>query len=230
VKIWPEANVSVETLAVEPSPGTRVRGAESKRRIEKSLKRERSHADIRSAMQPEDRRKAGHYEVLGETYAKFEFFQEGWNPYSRFLDVDKVDLILRRTANGAAAYREVQVKFGKLYPVTSRWERSLFDVTSWRFFKDGEFEDASAALFVAYVLSEDDGYRGDFFIFPARDFASIIRAAPLMNSGKRRVYISRCRDEPTRWLLRRQGRFEQVTDETCMDVSAYRRNFEILDE
>ncbi len=33
------------------------------------------------------RRKAGGYEILGETYAKFEFFENGWNPYSRFLDV-----------------------------------------------------------------------------------------------------------------------------------------------
>ena len=39
------------------------------------------------------RSRAGHYEILGETYAKFEFFEKGWNPYSRFLDVDKVDLI-----------------------------------------------------------------------------------------------------------------------------------------
>jgi hypothetical protein len=47
------------------------------------------------------RSRFGHYEVLGETYAKFEFFEKGWNPYSRFLDVDKVDLILRRrTATG----------------------------------------------------------------------------------------------------------------------------------
>ena len=49
----------------------------------------------------EARQKAGHYEILGETYAKFEFFENGWYPYSRFFDVDKVDLILRRrTANG----------------------------------------------------------------------------------------------------------------------------------
>ena len=38
------------------------------------------------------RSRAGHYEILGETYAKFEFFEKGWNPYSRFLDVDKVVL------------------------------------------------------------------------------------------------------------------------------------------
>jgi hypothetical protein len=37
------------------------------------------------------RSRAGHYEILGETYAKFEFFEKGWNPYSRFLDVDKVE-------------------------------------------------------------------------------------------------------------------------------------------
>ena len=95
------------------------------------------------------RRKAGHYEILGETFAKFEFFQKGWNPYSRFLDVDKVDLILRRRVpGGATLYREVQVKFGKLYRVGVKWERPLFDLTSWRFFKDGEFEDADPSLFL----------------------------------------------------------------------------------
>jgi hypothetical protein len=67
-------------------------------------------------LEPEHRRRAGHYEILGgETYAKFEFFQKGWNPYSRFLDVDKVDLVLRRTWANVPEYREVQVKFGKLY-------------------------------------------------------------------------------------------------------------------
>lgn len=50
------------------------------------------------------RRRAGHPEVFGETIAKFEFFQNGWNPFSRFLDVDKVDLILRRKLNGQTEY------------------------------------------------------------------------------------------------------------------------------
>lgn len=53
-------------------------------------------ANQEDALAAEVRRKAGHYEILGETYAKFEFFENGWNSYSRFLDVDKVDLILRR--------------------------------------------------------------------------------------------------------------------------------------
>ena len=75
---------------------------------------EKLSADMRS--------RAGHYEILGETYAKFEFFENGWNPYTRFLDVDKVDLILRRRIGDQIVYREIQVKFGKLYPVGPAWE------------------------------------------------------------------------------------------------------------
>lgn len=125
------------------------------------------------ALLPEARRKAGHYEILGETYAKFEFFENGWNPYSRFLDVDKVDLILRRKVNGKKIYREVQVKYGKLFDlkVGPAWERELFDVTSWRFFKEDEFTVYlnDTDFFIAYVLAADIGYRGDIFIFPVRN-------------------------------------------------------------
>src|SRR5262245_49291018 len=88
----------------------------------------------------EMKRKAGHQEILGETLAKFEFFQHGWHPYTRFLDVDKIDLILRRRRGDHVEYREVQVKFGKLYPCTTRWSLPFFDFTSWRFFKDRDLE------------------------------------------------------------------------------------------
>ncbi|MGH9364298.1 MAG: hypothetical protein ACRD1B_03405 [Thermoanaerobaculia bacterium] len=180
-------------------------------------------------MKAELRRKAGHQEILGETIAKFEFFQKGWNPYGRFLDVDKVDLILRRNQTGLPCYREVQVKFGKLYRVDKPWERQLFDVTSWRFFREDEFNRSGSHLFIAYVMSEDDQYRGDFFIFPVRAFASMIRSAPV-TGGKHRVCISRCLAGTERWVLRRLGRFDLVSDETCLDVSKYRRNFGLLDE
>jgi hypothetical protein len=184
-------------------------------------------------MDAASRRKAGHQEVLGETIAKFEFFQQGWNPYSRFLDVDKVDLILRRTVCGAPQYREVQVKFGKLYRpdldegTWTKRHKELFDRGSWRFFGDGEFADASSRLYVAYVMSDDDEYRGDFFIFPARDFAAVIGAAYLKGS-KREVCISRCRDETARWVVRRKAKVDYVTNESCLDVSSYRRNFGVL--
>lgn len=172
------------------------------------------------------RRQAGHYEILGETYAKFEFFENGWNPYSRFLDVDKVDLILRRSVDGRSEYREVQVKFGKLYEVGPMWERALFDVTSWRFFKENEFAVCSNQkdFFVAYVLAHDAGYRGDIFIFPIKEFIAAI-ACGIPSKGQRKVYISRLRADPDRWVLRRASRFDAVTPASCLDVSKYRRNF-----
>ena len=181
------------------------------------------------------RSRAGHYEILGETYAKFEFFEKGWNPYSRFLDVDKVDLILRRrTTRGQTIYREIQVKFGKLYPVGSAWEREHFDFTSWRFFKEHEFSAQidQKDFFIAYVLSRDPtpdkpAYQGDIFIFPVREFDTIIRCG-ILSKGQRKIYLSRLKGEQERWVLRKANRFAAITEETCLDVTAYRRNFDSL--
>ncbi|HEY1931197.1 MAG TPA: hypothetical protein VGG99_04230 [Acetobacteraceae bacterium] len=79
---------------------------------------------------PEMKQRAGHQEILGETLAKFAFFQNGWHPYSRFLDVDRVDLVLRRRHGNTIDYRDVQVKFGKLYQCSRPWEKQLFALTS----------------------------------------------------------------------------------------------------
>jgi hypothetical protein len=179
------------------------------------------------------RSKAGHYEILGETYAKFEFFENGWNPYSRFLDVDKVDLILRRkTPDGNRLYREVQVKFGKLYEVGPAWERGLFDFTSWRFYKEDEFANQlnHKDFFVAYILARDIGYNRDIFIFPVRDFVEKVIRSAIPSGNQRKVYISRLKGDSERWVLRRMGRFTDVNDETCLDGSEYRRNFSILEK
>jgi hypothetical protein len=122
------------------------------------------------------RQRAGHQEILGETLAKFEFFQNGWHPYSRFLDIDKVDLILRRRLADNIVYREVQVKFGKLYTRMSSWERQLFTCSSWRFFTEKDLNDMSErdGLFLAYVLSRDEGFKGDMLIFPIKNFVDIV--------------------------------------------------------
>ncbi len=181
------------------------------------------------------RQHAGHYEVLGETYAKFEFFERGWNPYSRFLDADKVDLVLRRRGASKRDYREVQVKYGRLWTIGpengQKWERPLFDRTSWRFFHDAEFapDGADAGLLIAYVLAGDEGYRGDIFIFPVREFMNIVRSAIPVSGGRRKMYISRVVGTE-RWVVRRQNRFAELTDSTVLDVSEFRRNFTALEE
>lgn len=178
------------------------------------------------------RSKAGHYEILGETYAKFEFFENGWNPYSRFLDVDKVDLILRRNINGKTTYREIQVKYGKLHDVEPKWEAALFDVTSWRFFREDEFKEfiERTDFFIAYVLAHDIGYRGDIFIFPIKDFVSMLKQAiPVAsNAGQRKVYLSRLKSDQTKWVLRKKSKFVEISDDVTLDVSKYRRDFAIL--
>lgn len=176
---------------------------------------------------------AGHAEIQGETIAKFELFEQGFNPYSRYLDIDKVDLILRKRTGNRVQYYEVQVKFGRLYPVGSRWEKELFDVTSWKFFRPTEFKNSPKHLFIAYVLAlpPPDGYKGDIFIFPVSSFQSLIEAAPTVNSKngvKARVYLSRSLADG-KWYLRTKGSFgsEEFASSTLC-VEEYRRNFKAL--
>jgi hypothetical protein len=177
------------------------------------------------------RRKAGHQEILGETLAKFEFFQHGWHPYSRFLDVDKIDLILRRRRQEQVDYREIQVKFGKLYACTQKWELPLFSVSSWRFFTDSNLDSLTerSGLFLTYVLAPDDGFKGDMFVFPIDTFADIVRRSDKLNNGSYRVYISRSQQDAKRWYVRRRARFGELNDETTIDVTAYYRNFACLE-
>jgi hypothetical protein len=176
------------------------------------------------------RRKAGHQEILGETLAKFEFFQHGWHPYTRFLDIEKIDLILRRRRNGKAEYREIQVKFGKLFTCTQRWEKPLFSVSSWRFFKEKALADLSEypGLFLAYVLAPDDGFKGDVFILPVKTFVDLIRRSDKLGNGDYRVCISRSHEKEPHWYLRRRSGFDKLDRDSVIDVTEHYRNFGCL--
>ncbi|WP_429020516.1 hypothetical protein [Bradyrhizobium sp. I1.14.4] len=180
--------------------------------------------------QAEMRRNAGHQEILGETLAKFEFFMNGWHPYTRFLDVDKIDLILRRRTKSEVQYRELQVKFGKLHPITAQWERLLFSATSWRFFSERDLRSLTEreGLYFCYVLASDDGFKGDLFNFQIDDFARLVRQAPRVRNGKYAVRISRSVADPSRWYMRRKAKFDKLSNDTVMDVTGYYRNFKCL--
>jgi hypothetical protein len=179
----------------------------------------------------EKKQKAGHQEIIGETIAKFEFFENDWNPYSRFLDVDKVDLILRRRLPVGIVYREVQVKFGKLYECKPAWEKQIFSYTSWRFFTEKNLDDMTKqkGLFLAYVLSPDGGFKGDMFIFPIDVFADIVRKSDKLGNGSYRVCISRKLGDEPHWFVRRQSKFSVIDKETTIDVTPYYRNFACLE-
>jgi hypothetical protein len=189
-------------------------------------------SEVSSVPTPADRRKAGHQEILGETLAKFEFYTHGWHPYSRFLDVDKIDLILRRRRDNDVQYREIQVKFGKLYKCRTAWEQRLFSHSSWRFFEEKNLTDLTAhkGIYLAYVLAPDDGFKGDMFIFPIDEFAAVIRKADRMKNKKYRVFISKTHEQPAKWYLRRSWGFSELDAKTVLDVTPYYRNFACLEE
>lgn len=183
-----------------------------------------------------DKLRAGHAEIQGETIAKFELFEQGFNPYSRYLDVDKVDLILRKREGSKITYREVQVKFGRLWHVGWKWEQALFDVTSWKpNVKPDEFKESHDNLFIVYVLAfppEDGGYKGDLFVFPARRFHELANRAPAFRrkGPHREVRISRALwDGKWYWRTQKKKFTKDEFGEATIPIQQYWRNFDILD-
>ena len=178
--------------------------------------------------------RSGHLEIIGETAAKLILFQHGWNPYSRFLDVDKVDLILRRNRKSVTEYREVQVKYRRLFASekSSRWASQFFSATAWYNADIDEFAAHRAGFFVMFIFGYPDReIEKDVLIFPSRDLHEIIQRAPLKKKGtdERVLYISKsCTD--SRWFVRlTRNKITQVDATTVVDVTKYRNNFAVLD-
>jgi len=185
-------------------------------------------------MSEKKKTKPGHIEIIGETIAKFELFEQGWNPYSRFLDIDKIDLILRKRTDEIISYREIQVKYGKLHECGQKWEKKIFDYTSWRPFKKDEFQSEifNKSLFIIYVLSYETGYKGDLFVFPVNEFNNLINSGIKTTSkGKelRKLYISR-QKETNNWFVRKQScnSKNNSLENDCINVTKYYRNFHML--
>ena len=178
-------------------------------------------------MKREDLLKAGHYEIHGETIAKFEFFQNGFNPYSRYLDVDKIDLILRKREHERVRYIEIQVKYGTLYVGSAKSYK--FSCHSWKFFNLDEFSNASPRLYVALVLSFPNNYKGDIFIFPSRVFHELVNKATKSNTkkGTKSKFMIAHDPKADKWFVCTQSGFSKNNVENGIDVSRYRRNFKI---
>ncbi len=181
-----------------------------------------------------DKSRSGHLEIIGETAAKLLLFQKGWNPYSRFLDEDKVDLILRRKSRNAPEYREIQVKYRRLWAgeKQGKWASKLFSATAWYTADMGEFSSHRPGFFVMFVFGyEDRRPETDVLIFPSRKLHEIIQRSPLHKKGgeTRALYISKSSAD-SRWYVRlKRRKFSQIDAKTCEDVTKYRNNFAILD-
>ena len=176
--------------------------------------------------------KPGHLEIIGETAAKLLLFQKGWNPYSRFLDVDKVDLILRRTFKNKAEYREIQVKYRRLFEhKPDRWDGKLFSATAWYNADLDEFASHRPGFFIMFVFGYPDRkIENDVLLFPSSEFHEIIKKSPPIKEGEKRVlYISKERTGPGWYIWLTRRKFSQINSNTCQNVSKYLNNFELLE-
>ncbi len=174
------------------------------------------------------KQRAGHQEVHGETIAKFEFFDAGWNPYSRYLDDEKVDLILRRRSGTKILYREIQVKYRRLFQCTAKWEVPLFEFTTWGFFEPDDF--VRRDLFVAIIAHlPGTPYSGDIFVFPAPTFRKLILCGipKKKNPGAYKLYFARAHNGD--WYLWRRTNFKTLNNDTVVNITKYRRAFALLD-
>jgi hypothetical protein len=178
--------------------------------------------------------RSGHLEIIGETSAKLLLFQKGWNPYSRFLDVDKVDLILRRNRNKVIEYREIQVKYRRLFEPksSSRWEHKLFNAAAWYTADPDEFSNHRSGFFVMFIFGYPDRrIEKDVLIFPSSDLHAIIQRAPKhkKTSETRVLYISKSSANDS-WHVRLcRNKFLEINDTTCVDVTKYLNAYAMLD-
>jgi hypothetical protein len=178
---------------------------------------------------------AGHLEIVGETIAKFELHQNGWNPFQHFVDDDKVDLVIRkRLADGQILFREIQVKHGRFYEHgKSGWQGKLFTRTVWRNFSRQEFKQGSKDFFVMLVCggTMDFQYAGDTFVFRGSEFQSLLQQLPAFRLGGEDVAMYLTLGIDGRWyMLRNRKKFSAISPDTCIDVTHARRNFGILSE
>jgi len=191
---------------------------------------------------PDTKAIQGHREAIGETIAKMQFLEHGWNSYSGLLDEDKVDLLLRRKIHEAIRYVEVQVKGGRLHLPPAKWTRAIYDVTSWRLFDPTEFDLGNQGLVIAYVLFHETHsgalneirFQGDIFLFTKQRFSDLLRKG-IPSRGRVSIWIARKKGTEL-WYLWRHNPTRQTADmfrndsnDFVIDVTACRQNFSILD-
>ncbi len=88
-------------------------------------------------------------------------------------------MILRKRHQNHPIYREIQVKYGKLWQLKPKSWEGVFDYSSWRFFHEDEFKAYldNPEFYIVLILAADTGYNRDIFIFPVRDFERLVKSA-----------------------------------------------------
>ena len=149
---------------------------------------------------------SAHKEVIGETIAKLVLFKNGFNVYSRFLDVDAVDMIVRNKKNNRLTYNEIQIKYSKYFEGNKDY---------WFGVNKRTFEPRYYFYFM-FICGDEDS----IFIIPSltlRDFL------------QKMVFI----EKANKWdihIVNRNERWHFTTKrgQDWIDITTYRNNFDKL--
>jgi len=148
--------------------------------------------------------KPGHQEVIGETIAKLRLFEKGINTYSRFLDVDAVDFVIRSRKRKKINYKEIQMKYSKYHKKSNGY---WFGINK----KSFEYRDNFYFMFIC-------GEIGNIFIIPSKKLKNFIRK---FNSDKVKWHVF-IKERKNMWYFSTKKEYDDI------NITEYRNQFEIL--
>lgn len=158
-----------------------------------------------------DNSTAGHKEIIGETIAKLVLFKNGFNPYTRFLDKEAIDLIIRNDKGEKVTYNEIQIKYSKKYldPKENYW----FAINQ-RTFKPRDY------FYFMFICEDED----KILIIPSLTLNDFLKKTKLTKRSDKEFgkwhFIVDKKEE--RYFLRTERGNESI------DITHYFNNFEVL--
>lgn len=157
--------------------------------------------------------KSGDRGIVGETIAKLKLWQNGYNVYSRFLDVDVIDMVVRCKEDEKVYYKEIQVKWSNLFKKGKNQNNPHY----WFAIKKKAFEINPNCYFLLICKNEDD-----IFIFPARELRSI--AEKCSYNTKDEKYDVKIYPRGSSWVIKRLSEYGEI------EISKWYNDFEIIKE
>ncbi len=149
--------------------------------------------------------KAGHKEVIGETIAKLRLFYEGFNVYSRFLDVDAVDFIIRDRKKKKVFYKEIQMKYSKYYPSSKDY---WFGVSKTSF----EHRENHFFMFICGEIEK-------IFIIPSKKMNNFLKK---FNEDEKKWHVV-IRERKNMWYFATRGRSQK-----SVNITEFLNQFSLL--
>lgn len=155
--------------------------------------------------------KPGHKEIIGETIAKLVLFNKGYNSYSRFLDIDAIDFIIRikKENSEIVNYDEIQLKYSKYY-----------EDTKYYFFQISKKTFKPRARYYFMFICENVN---NIFIIPSKTLEQFYQ--------KGRIRWRKDKPAGDLYIIKREDKwyFRTIAGKDKIEIGDYLNKFEILD-